>query len=829
MKRVMMMAVIFVLVIFCGAGAAPAAFAQSSNARAVAPSSGDVEPVPHLVQFSATLKDAAARPVAGVASVTFAIYAEQEGGTPLWSETQNVLADASGHFSVLLGAASAAGVPVELFGTGQSRWLGVTVARAPEMPRVLLASVPYALKAGDAQTLGGLPASAYVTTENLASKLAHAPMSTAILAPGGAANTASAAETSAQAGGAAAPATISNATPTGSGTTDFIPLWTSSSALGNSLLFQTGGNVGINTKTPTETLDVNGNSIFRGSFQLPPGHDATASSGFESHSFQFQASSFNSTTKTSNTEAFGFRAEPLNNNTTEPSAKLDLFFGAGGSAPFTDTGFSFAANGIVTFAPGQSFFGTTVTTNTLDLPTGNQGATNMITAGGVPFLSTTGSQDNLFFGLKSGLNVPANGGSFANTAIGALSMSSLTTGSDNTAVGDDAMNMTTVGHNNVAIGAGALFENVSGSDNVVVGAVSGELIATGSANTVVGEAALNNVVSGTSNVALGDSAGVHTTGTSNTLLGAQSDIPAGVSNATAIGFGAVASQDHSLVLGGTGAQAVNVGIGTSSPRSQLEIDGPSGISFLSTSPTLTMTGTDGGVMSIDFNPNGISTSGTYNPQLRMGVLNDGQGSATLAFYANVPGAGLNNGLQQVFAVASNGDARVSGNLSKASGSFKIDDPIDPANKYLSHSFVESPDMMNIYNGTVHLDAKGQAVVEMPEWFSALNRDFQYQLTAIGAPAPRLYIAEKMQGNHFRIAGGKKGQEVSWMVTGIRQDAWANAHRIPTEEAKPANEQGTYLHPELFGAGPDKQVGAVAASAPANAVRETKSTAVPGAE
>jgi hypothetical protein len=93
--------------------------------------------------------------------VTFAIYDEQDGGTAtaLWSETQNVLADANGHFNVLLGAATAAGVPAELFGTGQSRWLGVTVARQQEMPRVLLASVPYALRAADADTLGGLPAS----------------------------------------------------------------------------------------------------------------------------------------------------------------------------------------------------------------------------------------------------------------------------------------------------------------------------------------------------------------------------------------------------------------------------------------------------------------------------------------------------------------------------------------------------------------------------------------------------------------------------------------------------------------------------------------------
>ena len=105
--------------------------------------------------------------MAGPASVTFAIYSEQEGGAAIWSETQNVLADANGHYSAVLGAATTGGFPAELFGTGESRWLGVAVARQPEMPRALLASVPYALKAGDAQTLGGLPASGYVTAQQL--------------------------------------------------------------------------------------------------------------------------------------------------------------------------------------------------------------------------------------------------------------------------------------------------------------------------------------------------------------------------------------------------------------------------------------------------------------------------------------------------------------------------------------------------------------------------------------------------------------------------------------------------------------------------------------
>lgn len=145
-----------------------------------------------------------------------------------------------------------------------------------------------------------------------------------------------------------------------------------------------------------------------------------------------------------------------------------------------------------------------------------------------------------------------------------------------------------------------------------------------------------------------------------------------------------------------------------------------------------------------------------------------------------------------------GNVSISGSLAKSSGSFKIDHPLDPANKYLYHSFVESPDMKNIYDGVVTLDNDGAAVVTMPEWFNALNQDFRYQLTSIGAPGPNLYISEEISGNSFKIAGGTPGMKVSWQVTGIRHDAYADAHRIPVEQNKPADERGTYIHPELFG-------------------------------
>jgi hypothetical protein len=161
------------------------------------------------------------------------------------------------------------------------------------------------------------------------------------------------------------------------------------------------------------------------------------------------------------------------------------------------------------------------------------------------------------------------------------------------------------------------------------------------------------------------------------------------------------------------------------------------------------------------------------------------------------GGAEQGGSSEGLAAELTGNVDITGFLSKASGSFKIDHPLDPGKKYLYHSFVESPDMKNIYDGVVKLDANGEAIVELPEWFAALNKDFRYLLTPIGAPSPMLFIAEEISGNRFKIGGGTPGMKVSWQVTGIRQDAYANAHRIKVEEDKPEPERGYYLHPELF--------------------------------
>ena len=153
-----------------------------------------------------------------------------------------------------------------------------------------------------------------------------------------------------------------------------------------------------------------------------------------------------------------------------------------------------------------------------------------------------------------------------------------------------------------------------------------------------------------------------------------------------------------------------------------------------------------------------------------------------------------------------GQVNVTGFLTKGGGGFKIDHPLDPANKYLYHSFVESPDMKNMYDGVAALDANGEAWVELPAWFETVNKDFRYQLTAIGAPGPNLHIAQEVSHNRFKIAGGSSAMKVSWQITGVRQDAFANAHRMQVEVAKPAELRGTYMHPAEHGQPREKDEG-----------------------
>ncbi len=906
--------------------------------------------VPPLVNFSGVLTDINGKPLTGMLGVTFYLYKDQQGGSPLWLETQNVQPDKTGHYTVLLGSTTSQGLPASIFTLGEAHWLGVQAQGQEEQPRVLLVSAPYALKAGDAETVGGFPPSAFVLAAPGSSGSGDTPND----------GTAIANET---------------AVVSGSGTSDFIPLWTSSTVLSNSILFQSSGSpasIGINTTTPAATLDVNGGVIARGALQLPSTGTANSGSGFNSQPFSLQGSAFNSGTGKAIGPLFQWQTEPTGNNSSNPAGTLNLLYGSGSGSP-SETGLNIASNGKITFASGQTFPGTgTVTgvtagtdltgggTNgnvTLNLDTtkvpqlnvantfvGNQAITgNLTDTGNITATgSITGQTENLSAttntgevlnvtqsGSAYGINVTAPSGaagvqavaldvgvsgtanftggggvgvlgtatngngvygqdfatsgtstgvtgvSFSSKGVGVIGQatsnpsSATSTGVEglgakigvygNAGGGSSVPNQVGVygttngpinlntlvaaveGVNTGGGGAGGVFygspPNPSfvgptfstgvfgegGDDTTTSGAIAGiggAFFGGNSQNGFPGDgleaqagtgpaspvpiAGVSAYTNGAGPGAFGHDATLSNTGggfvgNDYGVWGDTSTGQAGILATSDNGFGLFASNDS----GGTAAvYALNNSSSATAQAFKAATDNTSGFAIIGgagCSP-------NSDYMGLQLGLTGMTGCGNYT---LMGDLNGGT-------YLNASGTvgkilfRVNNVTPTPMILNNNGSVTittldVTTSLTKPAGSFKIDHPLDPANEYLYHSFVESPDMKNIYDGVTALDVNGEAVVMLPDWFGALNRDFRYQLTTIGGFAP-VYIAEEVQNNQFKIAGGKPGIKVSWQVTGIRQDAFANAHRIQVEVEKSAEDRGHYLHPELFGAPQTARIG-----------------------
>ncbi|MGA8150995.1 MAG: hypothetical protein WB952_08605 [Terriglobales bacterium] len=864
--------------------------------------------VPRLVNYSGRLIDVQGKTVTGMAGITFAVYKDQYAGPPLWLETQNVQVDARGNYTVQLGATKSDGLPLELFTSGEARWIGAQVQGQEEQPRIRLLSVPYALRAGDAQTVGGLPASAFV------------------LAPPPA--TASAATVP---GDSAASAPPPSSSVTGTGSAGLLPLWDSASDIITSVLSQSGSGstakVGINTTTPATTLDVKGSATVRGTLSLPANGTAKASGGKNSEPMTLTASAFNSDSGTAVKQNFQWLAEPVGNDSSTASGSLNLLFGQG-SNKAAETGLQISSAGLFTFAPGQTFPGTiaAVTAGT-DLVAGGSSGNVILNLDltKVPLLATSNTfaatqtissgdlaltAGNLDLPITGVINlggtpfISSSASLTGNTSVGFNGLNP-NTGNVNTAVGFEALHSNQTGVANTALGFQALTANTTGSKNTAVGDAA-LIFLNGNSNTAVGHSALFESA-GSSNTAIGDNAGnttntTVTTGSNNTFVGANSTpgTQTSLSNAAAIGANAQVTASNAMVLGSingvNGATADTfVGIGTTAPTAKLDVHGTAnftgaitfaagqvfpgtitgvtaGTDLLGSSSAgnvtlnvdttkvvtavnpgtdLTGGGTGGSVMlSLDTSKlpqlsggnsfignqtvtGNVGASGTIsstglsvvsNSQtLTVGNLGCSSGFIGIAFGSapscgtysmvgngtdtilNRPAGGSmvfreNNATQMSIAaggaVTINGSLNVKGALSKGSGSFKIDHPLDPLNKYLYHSFVESPDMMNVYNGNVTTDRHGLANVVLPDYFEALNRDFRYQLTVIGQFA-QVIVARKIRNNRFVIKTNRPRVEVSWQVTGIRQDPYANAHRIPVEEEKPEEVRGHYLHPDAY--------------------------------
>jgi Chaperone of endosialidase len=425
-------------------GAAPLLAQQTSSPTTTA--------VPRLIRVTGFFRPADGRPVAPVEQITFAVYAEEAGGTSLWQETQSVAVEANGQYSVLLGATRTEGVPPEIFASGDAHWLAVRVERPGErdQPRVRLTSVPYALRASDADTLGGKPASAYV--------LASPPAST--------------------------PTATGSSDVILSGTPNFLAKYVSSTDIANSTVYEVGGSVGINTSTPLDTLHVrfnNTSGAFTGIAVQNLGNTTTSYSGMLFYDHTGQLGQFQ-----------GF------NNVTHEYRINNIAFGGT---------INFMTNSISRFMinnDGRVGIGTPTPSSALDVVGDvNLSANGVLRQNNATWAHKRGITGNVALGFEA---LALGAASFDNVAIGDDALAAMGAGGNaNVAVGRSTLTFNAGGSNNTAIGFGAL-HNGQGTANTALGFAAGYGKATGDFNLYLGYNVANDSNNTESNtIRVGDS------------------------------------------------------------------------------------------------------------------------------------------------------------------------------------------------------------------------------------------------------------------------------------------------------------------------------------
>jgi trimeric autotransporter adhesin len=746
--------------------------------------------VPRLITFSGTLGSVAtaadesgvviapATAPTKVVAVTFSLYSEETGGAALWSEVQNVHVDSTGHYTVELGASKPDGLPMDIFASVQAHWLGVQPQDHAEQPRVLLVSVPYALKSADAETFGGLPPSAYQLAPAQETNQATA-QGTGVAAISGAGNSST---------GSGKPPVVTLVY--GNGTPGYIPLWNSFTSETSSTMYQNPATkyIGIGTIAPIASLAVTNNNM------------DTAFAGITTASTVPAIFALNQATSG---QSLAIKAQTLSTTGIAVAGRASAVTGSNvGAEGESDSSSGIGVLGVTTASSGSTI-GVDGQNNSPN-GAGVVGSTYAPTgpSSGVEGLAI-GPDATAVLGYNKAATGQATGVEGQSDSLAGVGVFGVATAVSGKASG-------VLGNTSSPTGFGVYGENTAtaGSAYGVGGSTaSGDSNASGVYGQATSVTGATNGVFGATNSTDGNADGVYglaipATGGANGVQGTTYapngygvwGIAKSTDPGTSYGvYGQSVSGDavHGLFTGVNGSGVVGVANTSGSGFTE----GAAGINLATTGPSNGVYGTTaspagaGGIF--ENTGGGLSILARVNANQNSFSV-DGAGNGWFNGNLTVKGGGSN--IAGTVTIA--GDLNVNGNLNKLSGSFKIDDPIDPSNKYLSHSFVESPDMLNIYNGVVRLDARGEAWVVLPSYFEALNRDFRYQLTSVGSPQPRLYIAREVNGNRFKISGGRANGKVSWLVTGVRQDAWANDHRIPNEEDK-LEKRGTYLYPGAY--------------------------------
>ena len=712
--------------------------------------------VPRLLSYQGVLSDTSGTPRPdGAYAMAFRLYMTSSGGTPIWSESRTLQAR-RGLFSTLLGDVTPFADSVRF---NRPYWLSLQIGSDPELaPRTPLTSVAYSLSADTARVAGSVPdnaiTGAMIGNGQVVKSLNGLKDVITLRAQGGATITSS-------------NDTITINSGAGGGGTGIQGIQNTTNTL--DITNPGGPTATVNVKVPLSLSgNVNGNSALSVSNTSTDGHAIYGSS---------HASANSSSGVAGLNDGGGWGVSGVSN-------------GFAGVFGFGSAGTSNGVFGLVNSSAGSGVFGKN-------------------SAGGTGILGQALGQDGS--GVVGRYDGPASASGWGVFGYSTAGFAGVYGNSDHNGV---------LGQTASSSDAG-IFGRNDASGNGVYGYSSAGYGANGFSATgyagVYGNGGHNGIFGETSSAsdagvyaknnaggvgAFGQALGQDGTGVLGRYDGPSSGSGWGVFGYSPNGYaGVFGSGGHNGVFGAT-SSANDAAVYGSNNSSGTGVFGYSngGAGALGITATAGQAAVAGFNTSSEANNGALGGSVVQSGQRAVfGVGGDAGPSDDVRSHYGVYGLARPGFFED--AGFFDGSVSITTDLFVAgSKNFKIDHPLDPANKYLIHSSVESSDRMNIYNGNIVTDGNGEATVSLPEWFEALNRDFRYHLTVIGQFAQAI-VSAKVVNNRFAIKTDKPNIEVSWQITGVRQDAYARAHPMQVEREKTGPEKGTYTHPELYGLPP----------------------------